>query len=109
MQARFVLTCASLCAIATLFAGCASDALRYTDASGRQYDGEVERLRNSITARIDGRLYRGPFNVNDWGQGKATLASPGRDPLYCELYFQGMKVKGKCTDLAGGDYVVQSR
>ena len=89
--------------------GCASSAIRYTDDRGQEYTGTLDPATNSQTAQIDGKLYRGPYKVNEWSQAKSTLARPTDDKLYCEFYYQVLKVKGTCADLAGREYRMQSR
>jgi hypothetical protein len=88
---------------------CASTAVRYTDPTGKEYAGTIDPVRNSLTAQIGSKVYRGPFRANEWGQAKSTLTSAGSDPLYCDFVFRAVKVQGSCTDLAGGDYRMQSR
>ncbi len=99
-----------LASLALLCLGaCASNGVRYVDPSGKEYTGAIHPVTNTITADIKGKAYRGPFQVNDWGQAKSTLTSAGADPLYCDFHFQALKVKGTCTDLSGGDYSLRSR
>lgn len=88
---------------------CASSTVRYIDPAGKEYAGAVDPATHSMTAHIAGKVYRGPFQVNEWGQAKSTLTSTDSEPLYCTFRYQGLKVKGACTDLAGGDYSMQSR
>lgn len=104
---RKTLLAASFAAL--LLEACASSGLRYVDGAGREYPGTIDPVRYTMTAQIGAKLYRGPFTVKDWSQAKATLTSPGADPLYCDFQYQVLKVKGTCTDLAGGDYSMQSR
>lgn len=94
---------------ALVLSACASSAVRYVDASGKEYAGAVDPVTNSMTAQIGNRIYRGPYRVNEWGQAKSTLTAPGSDPLYCDFQYQALKLKGTCTDLAGGEYMVQTR
>jgi len=94
---------------AAVLSACASSVVRYVDANGKEYAGAVDRVTNSMTAHIGNRTYRGPYRLNEWGQAKSTLTAAGGEPLYCDFQFQALKLKGTCTDLAGGDYTVQSR
>lgn len=95
--------------IVLALAACASSGVRYTDPAGKEYSGAVDPATHTVTAHIGGKAYRGPYTVNEWSQAKSTLTAPGADPLYCSFYYQGLKVKGSCTDLAGGEYSMQSR
>jgi hypothetical protein len=99
---------AALLLCAALLAGCASSGVRYTDDQGRTYAGSVDPLTNTMTADIAGKRYRGPYTVNDWGQGKATLAGPGDEKLYCNFAYRLMKVKGTCATYGGYEYHVES-
>jgi hypothetical protein len=94
---------------ALALAACASSVVRYVDAGGKEYAGAVDPISNSMTAHIGDKTYRGPYRVNEWGQAKSTLTAPGSDPLYCDFQYQALKLKGTCTDLAGGEYTVQTR
>lgn len=101
------LAIASLAALA--FSACVSAPLRYVDGAGKEYPGTLDPATNSMTAQIGAKQYRGPFTVNDWGQAKSRLTAAGSEPLYCAFYIQVLKVKGTCTDLAGGEFTLQSR
>lgn len=101
------LSIASLAALA--LAACASAPLRYVDSDGKEYAGSLDPATNSMTAQIGAKQYRGPFTVNEWGQAKSRLTAAGSDPLLCTFYIQVLKVKGTCTDLAGGEYSVVTR
>jgi hypothetical protein len=94
---------------ALVLIACASSAVRYVGADGKEYPGAVDPLTNSMTAQIANKMYRGPYRVNEWGQAKSTLTAAGVDPLYCDFQYQALKLKGTCTDLAGGEYTVQTR
>ncbi len=92
-----------------LLGACASTVVRYIDPAGKEYPGSVDPLRNTITAYIGDKTYRGPYRANDWGQARSTLTAAGGEPLYCDFYYKGLKVQGTCTDLTGGEYRLQSR
>lgn len=103
--------CTALAAFAAVIAlaACAGTGVRYVDASGTTYAGTVDPLTQRVTADIAGRTYRGPLQVNDWGQARSILTAAGADPLYCTFQYRGLKVAGSCTDLAGGEYAMESR
>jgi hypothetical protein len=90
-------------------AACASKGVSYVDAAGQSYLGALDTIRDTLTAEIAGKVYRGPIRANQWGQAKATLTSAGSEPLYCDFQYHGLKVKGRCTNLAGAEYDMQSR
>lgn len=93
----------------TLLAGCAALPLTYTDGAGKTYEGAIDPAKNSITAAIGGRQYRGDYQLNQWNRARTTLTAPGAEPLYCEFLVEVRKVRGRCTDLAGADYAIASR
>jgi hypothetical protein len=94
---------------ALLLGACASSSVRFIDEGGKEYPGSVDAARNAVTVTIGGKEYSGRYEVNDWSQARSTLTAAGGERLYCDLRYQLLKVKGRCTDLAGGDYRVESR
>lgn len=89
--------------------GCASSAVRYVDDQGKEYAGTLDAATNSQTAHIDGKVYRGPFKVNEWSQGKSILTGPGEDRLRCDFHYQVLKFRGTCETLTGREYQMMSR
>lgn len=101
---------AALATLALLaLAACASKGVSYVDAAGLSYVGALDTMSDTLTAEIAGKVYRGPIKANQWGQAKATLTSAGSEPLYCDFQYHVLKVKGRCTNLAGAEYDMQSR
>lgn len=92
-----------------LLTGCASEPLRFTDPGGKVYYGALNSASNSLKAEINGKTYQGGFRIIEWTRAKATLNAPGAEPLLCEFVIDLLRVRGSCTDLVGGDYVLQSR
>jgi len=107
MHIRLTLVMLPLAVLA--LGGCAASAVRYVDNQGKEYSGTLNPATNSQTAEIDGKLYRGPYKVNEWSQGKSTLAGPGDDKLYCDFHYQVLKVKGTCETLTGREYQMMTR
>lgn len=107
MSIRHTLVVLPLAALA--LGGCASSAILYIDDHGQEHPGTLNPATNAQTAQIDGKLYRGPYKVNEWGQGKSTLSGPGDGKLYCDFYYRVLKVKGTCETLTGREYQMQSR
>jgi len=93
---------------AILLAGCASP-LRYVDPEGKEHSGMLNPMMNSMTAQIDGKHYEGHFNVDMWGQSRATLAAANRETLFCKFIYRIQKVAGTCTTPMGRSYDFQSR
>lgn len=105
--------------------GCAGSAMLVKD--GKTYPAEVSKATRSMTATIDGEVYKGNLAlgqtygfgtgfsagrvgfVNTVGvsnQARATLLSPTNKVLRCDLTLLSFSAQGICQDAQGNIYDV---
>lgn len=112
-------------ASALALSGCAGSALLVRD--GKTYPAEVSKATRSMTATIDGEVYKGDLALNQTfgfgtsfsgprigtfttvgvgNQARATLLSPANKVLRCDLTLLSFSAQGMCQDSQGNVYDV---
>lgn len=110
-------------AAAVLLTGCANSGKLLSD--GKAYPAEVSRGTRSMTATIDGEVYKGSLATNQTfgfgtafaggrtgtvtmvgggNQARSTLVSPSNKVLRCDVMFTAFGAQGVCQDQAGKLY-----
>lgn len=110
---------------AVLVAGCAGTATLVRD--GKTYPAEISKPMRTMSATIDGEVYKGSLAINQSfgfgntfsggsigtittfgsaNSGRATLLSPSKRVLRCDLNFVVLSAQGLCQDSDGNLYDV---
>ncbi|MCW5668120.1 MAG: hypothetical protein KIT86_00575 [Hydrogenophaga sp.] len=108
--------------------GCAGSAMLVRD--GKAYSAEISKATRTMTATIDGEVYKGDLVLNQTfgfgtgfsagrvgfgsmvgvgNQARATLISPSNKILRCDLTLQSFSAQGVCQDPQGNVYDVVAK
>jgi len=113
---------------AVALSGCAGSAMLVRD--GKTYPAEISKATRSMTATIDGEVYKGDLALNQTfgfgtgfsagrvgfgtgigmgNQARATLLSSTNKVLRCDLTLLSFSAQGVCQDPQGNVYDVVAK